>query len=153
VDQKGHLYYSGNTKWFWDNNEYDLLIEIDVKEYEPTNITYDTSRKSEERSQKVVTEKWVTNNGLSDVVLHPTLSMQMDTSETWEHGKSLDGVIPFISPTLVVWYARQECLGIVLRYLCFKLHSGTITAAAKAMQKKRQLTPLELAPKRPFMDI
>jgi hypothetical protein len=67
VDQKGHLYYSGNTKWFWDNNEYDLLIEIDVKEYEPTNITYDTSRKSEERSQKVVTEKWVTNNGLSDV--------------------------------------------------------------------------------------
>ena len=95
VDGEGYVYYQNGVSddeccWYWDNNEYDLLIEKTVVRSELLDIKYDSpiKRKTTKSSgnNAAATEGWLVNNkesGSSE--RSTTLSLSFTNSKSWSH--------------------------------------------------------------------
>jgi len=95
VDEDGYVYYQdANAEgqydaWYWDNNEYDLLVERGVKKIEVLNLTYGEAIETQKRydghdiSQSTAIFKNSKYKGNSSQ--EAMLSMSYTNSKSWSH--------------------------------------------------------------------
>ena len=86
VDKDGYIYYGSTTSgsWNYDSNEYKILVENGVKEYELLSIKYNIPESTKVIKQ-TVKEFTVTNNDNKASTTRTTLSLSETSSSTWSH--------------------------------------------------------------------
>ena len=92
VDGNGYVYYQhgpGEGR-YWDNNEYDLLVEKTVTKIELLELDYGDIIKREERrfageGDKSTSETVMTNSDSTETEITQTLSMKYTNKKSWSH--------------------------------------------------------------------
>ena len=107
IDSDGYVYYQygPGTRYAWDNNEYDLLIERTAKEIELLELNYGDPERTtgEVQGQGSFSETNLINEDYdSEKMLSTTLSSTYTSSKSWSHSVEVkDNFIGlFLSPCL-----------------------------------------------------
>ena len=90
VDKDGYVYHrehSFASNWYWDNNQYKLLVEKGIKAYKLIDINYDFPR-ANKRERKTISEKTVINHSNNEVQRRTSISVTVTESSDWHHGIS-----------------------------------------------------------------
>ena len=92
VDGDGYVYYQRGpgTNWYWDNNEYDLLVEKTVTKIELLELDYgdimkEERRKFEGEGDKSTSQTTMTNSDSSESTITKTLRMTYTNKKSWSH--------------------------------------------------------------------
>merc|ERR1712106_90712 len=90
VDSDGYVYYQHGPDegWYWDNNEYDLLVERTVKKIELLDLQYQRVQNKKTKKfegDKSTSETLMTNRDEEETELSTTLSMSYTDSKSWTH--------------------------------------------------------------------
>eukprot|EP00092_Neocalanus_flemingeri_P023667 GFUD01025669.1.p1 GENE.GFUD01025669.1~~GFUD01025669.1.p1 ORF type:complete len:371 (+),score=57.88 GFUD01025669.1:110-1222(+) len=94
VDGNGYVYYQNGISerqccWYWDNNEYDLLIEKTVSRAELLDVDYDTPIKrktiNSAGNNVATSEGWLTNAKSTESERSAQLSVSYTNSKSWSH--------------------------------------------------------------------
>jgi len=98
VDGDGYVYYQGRGGWFWDNNEYDLLIEKSVTKVELLKLDYgdimnQETRRFDGEGDKSTSETLMTNSDSQETEISATLSMSYTDRKSWSHSIELRVVV------------------------------------------------------------
>ena len=90
VTEKGYVYYHKEPyqDWYYDGNEYDLLVERTVRNIELLELTYEDPIKSESRRFEGDTSLSSTvfiNDGNTETEMSASLSMWYTNQKSWSH--------------------------------------------------------------------
>ena len=92
VDGDGYVYYQHGPgdNWYWDNNEYDLLVEKTVTKIELLELDYGDIINREERrfegeGDKSTSETSMTNSDSEETELTKELEMSYTNKKSWSH--------------------------------------------------------------------
>jgi len=84
VDKDGYIYYGSGYHYDYDYNEYKILVEHDVKEYELLSIEYHISEATKVINQAIKEFTFI-NNDTEPATRRTTLSLSEISSSTWSH--------------------------------------------------------------------
>eukprot|EP00092_Neocalanus_flemingeri_P093696 GFUD01119100.1.p1 GENE.GFUD01119100.1~~GFUD01119100.1.p1 ORF type:complete len:369 (+),score=68.54 GFUD01119100.1:2-1108(+) len=92
VDGDGYVYYQHGPDegWYWDNNEYDLLVERSVTKIELLELDYGDAinrqtRIFEGEGDKSTSETLMINSDNKETEVSTTLSMSYTDHKSWSH--------------------------------------------------------------------